>query len=95
MASDSQQLIETLTAQFRELITDNWLEFWSYRDPAREHKGTVSFSIDCRRQDYVITSGFAFGIRINHKTSAVVNSQQTLLNLDGANGRAKDQKTAL
>jgi hypothetical protein len=94
MSSESEQVIERLTAQFRGLLTDNWVELWAYRNGDRHAKASVSFDIGPEGRQYVLGSTLSYGIRLKHSVQEIFSPTQLSLNFDGNGARATSQKKA-
>lgn len=67
----SEELINNLTAQFRQLVSENWTSMWACRgeEPDSIMKGAVSFSIAPCGREYTLSSAFSYGIRYRHRTN--------------------------
>ena len=65
MSSESDQVIEALTAQFRTLVKQNWIEIWAYLNGAA--KGSFGFSIAAQGRAYTLKSNLSYGVRLKHK----------------------------
>jgi hypothetical protein len=94
MSPESEQVIERLTAQFRALLTENWIELWAYRNGDRHVKGSVSFDIGPEGRQYVLGSSLSYGIRLKHSVQEIFSPTQLSLNLDGNGTRGTSQKKA-
>lgn len=88
--SESQELIDSLSAQFKKLLTDHWLELWNYGDKQKGAKGAIAFSIGCQKPSgYKLSSKVSFGIRITHKTEDLFDPAQLELKGLERNGQKK------
>lgn len=55
MTLESDQIIGVLTAHYKKLLTENWIELWAYRDGEQAVKGSIAFSIGCEGRDYFLS----------------------------------------
>lgn len=74
----SAELVEGLCGQFKKLVSENWMELWSYRngDPDSPVKAAVSFVITPNGSEYNLTSTFYFSLRFKHRTNGACTYSQ-------------------
>lgn len=94
MTSESDQLLEYATGHIQKLLSEYWVEFWSYRDGERDLKGNIGIAIGCEGREYTLTSSFAYGIRVKRQEITKWSAEQLSLDL-GDSARAITQKAAL
>ena len=72
MQTTSEQLIKSLSGQLEQLIRDNWIELWSYRNYDQAVGGSIGFRIKPEGTDFAISTAIRYGIRLQKKSGGKV-----------------------
>ena len=74
----SQELIANLSSQFKQLVSDNWLEIWACRplEPDSPIRAAVVFEILPAGSEYHLSSKLSFSLKYRHRADAKVTYGQ-------------------
>jgi hypothetical protein len=68
--SHSDKIVEALTAQFKGLVQEDFIELWGLRNGDQAVKGSVAFKIlPNGGKEYTLSSSFSYGVRIKRQQS--------------------------